>query len=165
MAGELVKIQDNVTSSATDQALSANGGRFLFQTKLSLSGGELIASNADLNDENFLKAGNFVCTSNSTAQTVSNKPSGLTTAFVLRTYALAGNASEGNGTGTWQYRIQEIHEMVDNGDQIWRRRCSTGSTAGNWVFSEWKLITPEYHTYITTTAPTSSSADGIYLVI
>ena len=165
MAGELVKIQDNVTSSATDQALSANSGRYLDLTKLSLVGGTAISSGSDLNTTAFLAVGNYYVGSNANAATISNLPSGFNEAFMLKTFAptLSNGNTGAIGNNTWQYRLQEIADL--NGTKIWRRICTTGSTNDTWGYSDWKLLTPQYSTYITTTAPTSSSADGIYLVI
>lgn len=132
----------------------------------SLTGGSnIIPSNANLNDATYLIAGNYVCPTTAAARTVTNIPAGLDEAFMLRVYApLANGNDDGSSiTGTWVYRIQEIHSMYAN--KIWRRFCHIDGTADTWNLEKWHMICVQDGIYVVNAAPSSASPDGLYFVV
>lgn len=106
--------------------------------------GTPVAANDDLDD--YTVPGLYICTSATTAATLSNSPT--TAAFRMEVKAVAGNAN----------RLVQIIYANQNETKVYMR-----TNTGTW--GAWKSVQNDYDLYVVSSAPTSSSADGLYFVI
>lgn len=94
--------------------------------------GTAIAADSDLNTTDFLKVGNYYCSSNANAKTLSNSPT--TSAFMMQVFSPLSTTIDNETTGTWVYRLRKL--QVYTGDE-YIQYCSAGATAGTWTYGAW----------------------------
>lgn len=97
--------------------------------------GTNIGSNKDLNTLTYLKVGNYYCTSNVNAQTLTNCP--VRVAFMMQIYSPLATTLDNESTGTWVYRIRKL--MTYTGIE-YIQQCWSEGTAGVWKYGEWTQI-------------------------
>ena len=95
--------------------------------------GTQIPANADLNTTTYLKVGNYYCSSNATAQTLTNCPD-PDTAFMMQVYSPLSTTIDNETTSTWVYRLRRI--QLYTGQVFWQY-CYAGATAGSWTYGSW----------------------------
>ena len=137
--------------------------------------GTAIPANADLNTIDYLKVGNYCCSSNATVQTLKNCP--LTTygsdgvgtsgaAFMMQVYSPLSATFDDETTGTWKYRIRVITHY--NTGLQYKQYCYVGGTAGaaNWSYGDWYLEPRSKFTFNKTSASTAaigSATNPVYI--
>ena len=125
--------------------------------------GVAIPENADLNTLTYLKVGNYYCSSNATAKTLSNCPTVTTEsdgtktgiAFMM-TVSSPLSQTVDDESGTWKYRFRTI--QVYNGPE-YTQYCYSNGTAGNWIYGTWYKTIKSSDTATTSTAGLMSASD------
>lgn len=158
-----VEVDDTLSISGASADAKATGDALndLDRTRLSLVPyGTSIASNKDLNTAEFIKVGNYYCSANATAATLSNCPTNGA-AFMMLVYSPLSTTIDNESTGTWVYRLRKIITL--HGDE-YVQLVSSGATAGSFSYGKWKhamtnvLSSEEYGT----TLPTAGTAGRIF---
>lgn len=127
--------------------------------------GTAIAANSDLNTINFLKVGNYCCSSNATVKTLKNCPltvygsDGAGTsgaAFMMQVYSPLSPDFDDETTGTWRYRIRKIIHY--NTGIEYTQYCYVGGTAGasNWSYGDWFVNPRSKFTFNKTSSSTAA---------
>lgn len=106
--------------------------------------GTAIPENADLNTLEYLKVGNYYCSSNATTKTLLNCPTVTTasdgtksgTAFMM-TVSSPLSQTVDDESGTWKYRFRTIQAY--NGP-MYTQYCYSNGTAGNWIYGTWYQV-------------------------
>lgn len=109
-----------------------------FYTSLVPYGTEIDTSESatkDLNTAEFMKVGNYFCSSNAKAKYVSNLPKS-STAFMMQVYSPLSQTVD-NESGTWVYRLRKL--IFYTGEE-YTQYCYTDGTGGNWKYGDWKKI-------------------------
>lgn len=92
-------------------------------------------STVDLNSVEFMKVGNYYCSSNSEAKYVSNIPdAGI--AFVMAVSSPLSQMVD-DESGTWKYRIRKLTHYQGS---EYVQYCHSRETAGVWTYGSWKKI-------------------------
>ena len=94
-----------------------------------------IPNNADLNTVQYLAVGNYVCTTTAGAQTLANCP--VDVAFRMEVYNSTGTGYGDETTGTWRYRLRKL---VSYDGDVYYQRANSNSTAGQWIYQDWKRV-------------------------
>ena len=106
--------------------------------------GTAIKENDDLNTTNFLKVGNYYCSTNEIAETLLNCPTITTNtdgtktgvAFTMIVSSpLSQIVDDENGAQKHRFRILQTY----NGPQ-YTQYCHSDNTAGNWIYGEWHEV-------------------------
>lgn len=130
--------------------------------------GMAIGESADLNTTEYLKVGNYYCSSNATTKTLSNCPT--SSAFMMTVMSPLSTTIDNETTKTWVYRLRKL--QVYTGEE-YVQYCYAGATAGTWTYGAWKKTanSDDIPTTLddieagTTTKPlyvaTASSSDGV----
>lgn len=103
--------------------------------------GKAIPENADLNTVEYLKVGNYYCSSNATTKTLLNCPTVTTAAdgtktgvAFMMTVSSPLSQTIDDETGTWKYRYRTIQAY--NGPS-YTQYCYSDGTAGHWIYGPW----------------------------
>ena len=119
--------------------------------------GTSIPANADLNTVTYMKVGNYYCSKNADAGTLTNSPT--TYAFMMTVSSPLSTAID-NENKTWVYRLRKLQDY--RGPE-YVQYCYTNGTAGNWIYGPWYLSIKSNNTASTTSAGLMSAADKIKL--
>ena len=95
--------------------------------------GTAIGSSKNLNTVEFLRVGRYYCSSNATAATLTNCPTGL--AFMMEVFSPLSTTVDNETTGTWVYRTRLL--TTYNG-QMYVQSCNSDGTANNWSYGGWR---------------------------
>lgn len=104
----------------------------LDDTAVRLVADKTIPNNADLNTLEYLAVGNYVCSTNTGAQSLSNCPTDQ--AFRMEVYNATSTTYDDETTGTWRYRWRKITNLSGTS---WYQSANSGSTAGQWTYYDW----------------------------
>lgn len=104
----------------------------LDDTAVRLVADKTIPGNADLNTIEYLAVGNYVCSTNTGAQSLSNCPTDQ--AFRMEVYNANSSSYNDETTATWLYRWRKITDLSGN---IWYQSANSGATAGQWTYYDW----------------------------
>lgn len=104
----------------------------LDDTAVRLVADKTIPNDADLNTIEYLAVGNYVCSTNTGAQSLSNCP--VDQAFRMEVYNATSTTYNDETTGTWRYRWRKI---TDLSGASWYQSANSGSTAGQWTYYDW----------------------------
>lgn len=96
--------------------------------------GTAVSSNANLNTTNYLKVGNYYCSADVTAATLTNCPTGGK-AFMMQVYSPLATTIDNESTGTWVYRVRKI--LTYQGYE-YQQCVSSGATAGTFTYGAWE---------------------------
>lgn len=96
--------------------------------------GTEIPANANLNTVDYIKVGNYYCSQNVNAATLTNSPT--TSAFMMQVYSPLSTTIDNESTGTWVYRFRVL--QVYTGARYTQYIYSNG-TAGNFTYGDWYL--------------------------
>ena len=118
---------------------SKSGTIALADDNASLYGGTIIANGSDLQNVNLLQVGNYVCKSDADAKSLTNAPTGITKAFLMKVYSPTAENSDAS-TAQYIYRIRKI--ITRTGDEYIQTLHST-SWKENLKFTDWVKITTE----------------------
>ena len=94
------------------------------------------SSTKDINSVQYLKVGNYYCSSNAKAKYVSNLPK-TNTAFMMTVSSPLSTAIDNETTGTWVYRLRRLQYYTG---EEYVQYCYAGATAGTWTYGEWKKV-------------------------
>ena len=108
----------------------------------------------NLNTPDYMKVGNYFCSSNAKAKYVSNIPK-ANTAFMMQVYSPLSQTVD-NEAGTWVYRLRKI--IYYTGEE-YTQYCYTDGTGGNWQYGPWKKFIVDTDTATTSKAGLMSAAD------
>lgn len=97
--------------------------------------GTSIPSSANLNTIDYLKVGNYNCTGDSTAATLTNCPT--TRAFIMQVLCPNLNTYDDEATKTWRYRLRIITDRLGN---VYYQSSNSAGTAGSFTYSKWKQV-------------------------
>lgn len=143
--------EGNITE-ANPQNLAANGYAPLLLCRTN----DVIANSSDLNTEEFLHCGSYLCQSDNKAQSLMNCP--VTKAFIMHVYC---PTSVSDTFGAWTFRVRKIIAM--GGDEF-IQSVYCGATAGIYTWSTWKQINtniPQALTATLTVAGWSNKAQTV----
>ena len=98
--------------------------------------GTAVSANADLNTVNYIKVGNYYCSANATATTLTNCPT--KNAFMMQVYSPLSTTIDNETSATYVYRLRKLTEY-QNGKE-WVQTISSGSTAGTFTYGSWYLV-------------------------
>ena len=121
-----------------------------FYTSLIPYGTQINASKSapvDLNTVEYMKVGNYFCSSNASAEFITNLPKAKT-AFMMAVYSPLSQTVD-NETGNWVYRLRKISFYT--GEEFIQYCYTNGS--GVWTYDKWEQI-------ITSKTPASESVLG-----
>lgn len=128
--------------------------------------GIAIPENADLNTVEYLKVGNYYCSSNATTKTLANCPAVTTaadgtksgTAFMM-TVSSPLSQTVDDESGTWKYRLRTM--QLYNGP-MYTQYCYSNGTAGNWIYGTWyqRVTTPVQAAVGSATKPVYINQNG-----
>lgn len=104
----------------------------LDDTAVRLVANKTIPDNANLNTLEYLAVGNYVCSTNTGAQSLSNCP--VDQAFRMEVYNATSTTYNDETTGTWRYRWRKITTLSGT---VWYQSANSGSTAGQWTYYDW----------------------------
>lgn len=96
--------------------------------------GTAIPANANLNTIDYIKVGNYYCSKNADAETLTNSPT--ESAFMMQVYSPLATTLDNESTGTWVYRFRVM--QVYTGARYTQYVYSDG-TAGNFSYGAWQL--------------------------
>lgn len=116
--------------------------------------GTAIPEDANLNTATYMRVGNYYCSSNATAKTLTNCPT--TSAFMLTVYSPLSTTIDNETTKTWIYRLRKL--QVYTGDE-YVQYCYVGDTAGTWTYGPWKKVIKSDDVATTSAAGLMSAAD------
>lgn len=119
--------------------------------------GTSIPANADLNTVTYMKVGNYYCSKNADAGTLTNSP---TTYAFMMTVSSPLSTTIDNENKTWVYRLRKLQDY--RGPE-YVQYCYTNGTAGNWIYGAWNLVIKSNNTASTSSAGLMSAADKIKL--
>ena len=128
-----------------------------FYTSLVPYGTSIEASESatvNLNTPDYMKVGNYFCSSNAKAKYVSNIPK-KDTAFMMQVYSPLSQTVD-DESSTWRYRLRKI--MYYTGEE-YTQYCYTDGTGGNWLYGAWKKTVVDTDTATTSKAGLMSAAD------
>lgn len=130
-SGTLLNSQSTASKAKADE----NGYELdrVYNAKIPI--GTSIAANSDLNTVDFLKVGNYYCSTDVTVKTFSNCPTPR--AFMMQVYNPLSATIDDESTGTWRYRIRKI--LTYTGEE-YIQYVNSGSTAGTFTYDAWKHI-------------------------
>ena len=134
--------EGNITS-ADPRDITADG----FAPLLLCRGSDEIATSSDLNTEEFMHSGSYLCRNNDNAQSLRNCPTIV--AFIMYVYCMTSNV---DNLPAWATRVRKIINM--NGEEF-VQSASVGNTAGVYTWGQWKKIST---TSVSTTALTMDDA-------
>lgn len=123
--------------------------------------GTAIPSNADLNTTDYIKVGNYSCTSNATSKTLTNCPI-AGTAFMMQVYGPLSSTLDNESTSTYVYRIRKIIKY--NTGEEFIQYVASSSTAGTFTYGSWRKVLhqPTYGTAIgDSTTPVYINSSGV----
>ena len=121
-----------------------------FYTSLIPYGTQITASQSapvDLNTVEYMKVGNYFCSSNASAEFITNLPKAKT-AFMMAVYSPLSQTVD-NETGTWVYRLRKISFYT--GEEFIQYCYTNGNR--EWYYNSWEQI-------ITSKSPASTSVLG-----
>lgn len=95
--------------------------------------GTAVPANANLNTITYLKVGNYCCSTNVTAATLTNCPT--TSAFMMQVFSPLATTIDNESTGTWVYRLRKL--LTYTGYEYQQYVYSNG-TAGNFTYGAWE---------------------------
>lgn len=113
--------------------------------------GTEIPANVDLNTTTYLKVGNYYCSKNVDAETLTNCPTDK--AFMLQVLSPLSTTID-NETGTWIYRLRRLQVYTD---AEYVQCCYSNGTAGNWIYGTWKKVILDSDTVANATAATTAT--------
>lgn len=119
--------------------------------------GTSIPANADLNTVTYMKVGNYYCSKNADAGTLTNSP---TTYAFMMTVSSPLSTTIDNENKTWVYRLRKLQDY--RGPE-YVQYCYTNGTAGNWIYGPWYLSIKSNNLASTSSAGLMSAADKIKL--
>ena len=108
--------------------------------------GTSIPADVDLNTATYMKVGNYYCSKNVDAATLTNCPTEK--AFMLQVYSPLSTTID-NENSTWIYRLRVLQDYT--GPQ-YVQYCYTNGTAGAWTYGDWNLVIKSNNTATTSTA-------------
>lgn len=125
--------------------------------------GVAIPEDADLNTLEYLKVGNYYCSSNATTKTLLNCPTVTTAsdgtktgvAFMM-TVSSPLSQTVDDESGTWKYRFRTLQAY--NGPE-YTQYCYSNGTAGNWIYGTWYKTIKSSDAATTSTAGLMSAGD------
>ena len=94
------------------------------------------SSPTDINAVQYLKVGNYYCSSNAKAKYVSDLPK-TGTAFMMTVSSPLSTAIDNETTKTWVYRLRRLQYYTG---EEYVQYCYAGATAGTWTYGEWKKV-------------------------
>lgn len=94
------------------------------------------SSTTDINSVQYLKVGNYYCSSNAKAKYVSNLPK-TGTAFMMAVSSPLSTAIDNETTKTWVYRLRRLQYYTG---EEYVQYCYAGDTAGTWTYGAWKKV-------------------------
>lgn len=113
----------------------------------------------DLNTPEYLKVGNYYCSSNAKATTLENCPSSI--AFMMQVYSPLSTEIDNETSKAYIYRVRKL--LGYQGAE-YIQYCSVGKTAGTWTYGTWKQIvsTPTAGTAVgSTKKPIYINSNGV----
>lgn len=96
--------------------------------------GTAVPANANLNTATYLKVGNYYCSADVNAATLTNCPTGGR-AFMMQVYSPLATTIDNETTGTWVYRVRKI--LTYTGYE-YQQCVSSGATAGTFTYGAWE---------------------------
>lgn len=96
--------------------------------------GTAVPSNANLNSTTYLKVGNYYCSADVTAATLTNCPTGGR-AFMMQVYSPLSTSIDNETSSAWVYRIRKITTYTG---YEYQQCVSSGSTAGTFTYGAWE---------------------------
>ena len=118
--------------------------------------GTSIAANSNLNSTAFLKVGNYYCSKNDDAKTLTNCPS--TSAFMMTVYSPLSTTVDNETTGTWVYRVRKM-QVYTGAEYI--QSCYSNGTAGNWTYGDWYKTMKSNHFAVTSALSSGTEIGSI----
>ena len=145
MATKYVTLKDSNGDTLYPQAVATNlvpGSVTLDEIdsrllRMLIPEGATIPVNEDLNTTQYLSVGKFFCSSNATAQTLSNCPT--TNAFMMEVFSPLSLTIDDETTANWCYRLRLI---TDYTGKMFIQRTNTSGTAGTWTYFDWTPVNP-----------------------
>lgn len=97
-----------------------------------------ISSNKDLNTAEFCAVGNYCCTTNAVAGTLSNSPTGgIAFKMEVGAFGLSAATDVDITTSEWVTRWRILTDLNCN---RWIQKVATGSTPGVIIYGAWRMI-------------------------
>lgn len=96
--------------------------------------GTAVPSNANLNTTTYLKVGNYYCSADVTAATLTNCPTGGK-AFMMQVLSPLSTSIDNETSSAWVYRIRKI---ITYTGYEYQQYVSSGSTAGTFTYGAWE---------------------------
>ena len=96
--------------------------------------GTAVPSNANLNTTTYLKVGNYYCSGDATAVTLTNCPTGGR-AFMMQVLSPLSTSIDNETSSAWVYRIRKI---ITYTGYEYQQYVSSGSTAGTFTYGAWE---------------------------
>jgi hypothetical protein len=97
--------------------------------------GTRITDNANLNTVDYLKVGNYACTSDASAKTIVNSPTPFT--FMMQVICPNLDTYDDETTTPWRYRLRIITDRLGN---VYYQSSNSAGTAGVFVYGAWKQV-------------------------
>ena len=120
--------------------------------------GVSIGESANLNTTEYLKVGNYYCSSNATTATLTNCPT--TSAFMMTVSSPLSTSIDNETTKTWVYRLRKLQVYTG---QEYVQYCYAGGTAGTWTYGDWTKVIKSTDTATTSAAGLMSPSDKVKL--
>lgn len=106
--------------------------------------GTNIPANTDLNTVTYIKVGNYYCSANATAATLTNCPTGGN-AFLMQVYSPLSPTINNETTSTYIYRIRKIIAYNTGAEYV--QAIYSGATKGVFTYGSWNKFTFDGHAH------------------
>jgi len=143
-------------TSATKATNDGNGRQISRFYCSMIPAGTSIPANANLNTTDYLKVGNYYCSQNVNAATLTNSP--LSVAFAMQVFNPLSTTVDNETTGTWVYRLRKITCYNTGVEYI--QYCYAGATANSWTYGDWYVVPRSKFTLDTTDTNGGSAQVG-----
>lgn len=111
-----------------------------------------------LNKVDYLKIGNYYCSSNASAKYVTDLPL-ADTAFMMQVLSPISTGYDNESTSTWVYRLRVLRYYTG---QEFTQYCYSNGTAGNWTYGPWlKTVVEDVSTGTVTATKFSGSGASL----
>lgn len=111
-----------------------------------------------LNKIDYLKIGNYYCSSNASAKYVTDLPL-ADTAFMMQVLSPLSTEYDNESTSTWVYRLRVLRYYTG---QEFTQYCYSNGTAGNWTYGPWlKTVVEDVSTGTVTATKFSGSGASL----
>lgn len=111
-----------------------------------------------LNKVDYLKVGNYYCSSNAVAKYVTDLPL-ADTAFMMQVLSPLSTGYDNESTSTWVYRLRILRYYTG---QEYTQYCYSNGTAGNWTYGSWtKTVVEDVSTGTVTATKFSGSGASL----